>query len=95
MRPDFSVEDIAAALYISRRHMGRIFKQKIDTTPKEYITNVRLTHAAELLRDRDYSIRDLCTAVGFNDESHFMKCFKRKYGVTVSKFRKQIISAKK
>ena len=87
---EFSVGKIAGMLYVSSRHLGKLFKEETGLTLAAYLLAVRLNHAAELLRNRDYSISELCSATGFGDERYFMKRFKGKFGVTVKEYRQKL-----
>lgn len=87
--PDFTINTIAEMLYITHSYISRLFKAKIGMTPIAYLTDTRLAHAAELIREKKLSARQLSEAVGFSDELYFMKCFKKKFGVTVREYRKQ------
>lgn len=88
--PDFAIKHIAELLYISQRHMDRIFKSETGMTPREYLTRSRLNHAVKLLHQKKYTIKTLCRECGFNDESHFMRSFKAAFGMTVKEYRKAI-----
>lgn len=87
--PDFSIDIIPQMLYISHTHMCRLFKAEMGMTPVAYLTDIRLTQAAELLQKENTALRQLSEAVGFSDELYFMKCFKKKYGMTVRQYRRQ------
>ena len=87
--PDFSVNFAAKMLYISHTQMSRVFKEVIGIPPVSYLVDIRLNHAAELLRERSMPVKELCEASGFSDVSHFMKKFKQKFGLTVREYRKQ------
>ena len=86
---ELHIDTIAQMLYISHSHMSRIFKKMTGITPVNYLTEVRLNHAGRLLQEKNCTVRELCAAVGFVDEWHFMKCFKKKFGMTVGEYRKQ------
>lgn len=85
--PDFHVEAVAKMLYVSHAHMSRIFRERTGITPVSYLVEMRLNHAARLLRERDDSVKNLCAASGFVDEWHFMKSFKKKFGMTVNEYK--------
>lgn len=87
--PTLSIHTISEMLYVSHTYMSRVFKAEMKLTPIAYLTDLRLSHAAKLLRGQSLPVRQLCTAVGFSDELYFMKCFKKKYGMTVTQYRKQ------
>lgn len=87
--PDFSVEAVSKLLYISHSYMCKVFKEQVGCTPVSYLIDVRLQNAAEKLNKRNYSVKELCEAVGFRDEPYFMKRFKQRFGVTIREYRKK------
>jgi len=87
---DFSVDAIPKLLYVSHTHLCRLFKSETGMSLVAYLIDVRLRHAATLLRERDYSVRELGDAAGFGDERYFMKRFKKKYGMTVKEYRQRL-----
>lgn len=85
--PEFSIEAVAKSLYISHSYMCKIFKERMNCTPIAYLIDLRLEAAAKKLLDRNVTVKELCNMVGFNDEPHFMKRFKLKYGMTVRAYK--------
>ena len=74
--------------------MGRtVFFNKLKTmtgmSPVEFIREMRIKRAAQLLEDRRYNITEVTYMVGMNDSRYFSKCFKNTYGITPSDYRKQ------
>jgi len=55
-------------------------------TVKEFIRNIRLKRAAQLLTDTKLSVTEIAYAAGFKDLSHFRKCFSREYGMNPTEF---------
>ena len=88
---DFTLNDVAQMLFVSHAQMSRVFKEVMGITPVAYLIDVRLNRAAQLLSEDDFSVKELRCAVGFSDEVHLMKQFKKKFGVTVKEYRKQHI----
>lgn len=88
--PDFHIEAVAQMLYVSHAHMSRVFKKIIGISPVKYLIEVRLNHAAKLLKEPGYNVKNLCEECGFSDEAHFMKSFKKKFGVTVNEYKKEL-----
>ncbi len=91
--PDFMISDVAGLLYVSHSRMSRIFRSEVGTTIVAYLMNYRLERAAELLTEHNMTVKSLSSAVGFNDEIYFMKCFKRKFGMTVGEYREHVKNA--
>ncbi len=82
------ISELAARLQISREHLSRIFKEQTGLTLHEYLTNVRLRHAVDLLqRFRRLSIKEIAANVGFNDYSAFFRAFRQTYGLSPGEFR--------
>ncbi|MDD3333323.1 MAG: helix-turn-helix transcriptional regulator, partial [Proteiniphilum sp.] len=57
--------------------------------PVEYVRDVLLQHAAGLLEQAAYSIKEVSYMVGMNDPKYFTRCFKKKYRMTPTEYRKQ------
>ena len=56
-------------------------------TISDYLIDLRLEHAAELLANTSMSALEVCSAVGYDSFSYLIKQFKKKYGVTPHKYR--------
>ena len=74
--------------------MGRtVFFNKLKSltglSPVEFIREMRIKRAAQLLEQKNYNITEVTYMVGMNDSRYFAKCFKATYGVTPSEYRKQ------
>ena len=79
--------------------MGRtVFFNKLKTlmgmSPVEFIREMRIKRAAQLLEDPRYNITEVTYMVGMNDSRYFAKCFKNTYGVTPSEYRKAVLEEK-
>ena len=82
-----SVEDIVSETYYSHATVSNIFREYLGVTLSEYLINLRLEHAAELLTNTSKSTLEICSAVGYDSLSYFIKQFKKKFGVTPHKYR--------
>lgn len=78
---DLSVNDLAAAVYMSRSNLFRRLKALYGITPNEYLRRKRLLFAAALLRQNRYTISDVCVMVGFSSPSYFASCFRKQFGI--------------
>ena len=83
------VEEIATYIGLSTDYFSRMFKQFTGLTPVEYIKNVRLAKAAELLRQPEVSIAHVAMEVGFEDPGYFSRQFKQVLGMSPSKFQRE------
>jgi len=88
-----SQSDIAEKCSISSSQFSRIFKQTHGTTFQEYVLRCRIRKAIRLLRHPSASVTDVCYTVGFNDQSHFSRIFRRYIGASPSTFRKNLKTA--
>lgn len=86
---DFSVEELAKNLNLSRTHLHRKLKSLTDQSATEFIRNIRLKHAIKLMKSGDYLINEIGFAVGFNSHNYFTKAFKKQYGISPSEFIKK------
>lgn len=73
---------------LSRRQFFRIFSACTGQTPQEYLLNLRLRKAGELLRDPTMNITETAFACGFSDSSHFSRTFKEFSGVSPLEFKR-------
>lgn len=83
---EFSMDDIAESLNMSRSSFYRKMKGVLDLTPNEYLRIERLKRAAQLLKEGGIRINEVCYMVGFNSSSYFSKCFLKQFGVLPKDF---------
>lgn len=86
---DVRLDDVAAAVHLSPFHLARVFKQATGLSPHQYLVQVRVNAARALLSagSGQRSLAEVASAVGFSDQSHLTRLFKRHFGVTPSQFR--------
>jgi AraC-like DNA-binding protein len=83
---DLAVGEIASEAFLSRFHFIRLFKRIYSRTPHQYLTQVRIERAKDLL-NAGSPVSDVCYSVGFESESSFTGLFKRLVGWTPSAYR--------
>jgi len=83
----FSVEDLAEALHISRVGLYKRLLALNGHTPSEFIRNLRLRKAAQLLAKSNLSVAEIAYQVGFNNPKQFSKYFKAMYKVLPSVYK--------
>ncbi len=83
---DFSIEQMAFEMALSRAQLFRKLKLAAASTPMAYLTERRMKKAAELLRLPGANIAEVSEQVGFSDVSNFRRAFVRKYGVSPKEF---------
>ncbi|NOV02802.1 helix-turn-helix transcriptional regulator [Paenibacillus planticolens] len=84
---NLSMQSIAAAMKLSSAHVSKQFRLHESVSISEYINDVRLGKALQLLETKDYSITRIMEMVGYNNESYFFKLFKKKFGITPKEYR--------
>lgn len=80
------VTNLSIIAHVSDYYFCRLFKQMTGKTTIEYINEVRLKKSMELLKNRNINITEIAIQCGFNDVNYFSRLFKRKYGVSPTKF---------
>ncbi len=86
---NFSVKVMQEELGLSHSKLYRKIKGILGTTPNDYIRNIRLRRAAQLLEaDDGLNISDVAFQIGFSDLSYFGVCFKKQFGVTPRDYQK-------
>jgi AraC family transcriptional regulator len=86
---ELSLSDIAAAAHLSTYHLTRVFKKATGVSPHQYLVQVRVNSARSLLSAGagDRSLAEIAAAVGFADQSHLTRHFKRVLGMTPKQLR--------
>ena len=82
------LEDVALKFTLSSSYLSKKFKSVTGFGFKEYIINVRIQHACELLLNTNKSITDIAFECGFNDSNYFGDAFRRTKGISPNKYRK-------
>lgn len=80
--------ELAKLTHLSEGHFCNIFKEATGMTAKEYINEVRIKNAVELISSTDMTITEAAMYSGFSDSNYFTKMFKKVMGKTPSSIRK-------
>ncbi|WP_291131582.1 hybrid sensor histidine kinase/response regulator transcription factor [Flavobacterium sp. UBA7682] len=83
---DFTAEDFAAEVGMSRMQLHRKLKSLLGVSSTEFLRNERLKVSTELLKKGNGNISEIAYSVGFNDVSYFSKCFKEMYHCTPTEY---------
>jgi AraC family transcriptional regulator len=75
-----TLPQLAAYADVSTSHFGRWFKASFGVAPHQYVIQRRLERAQQLLKQPDMTIAQAAQQVGFYDQSHLVRHFKRAYG---------------
>ncbi len=84
--PSLCANQIADMMKMNPRRISRIFKDFSGVTIAEYISEVRLKKAAELLENTQISVYEIIEKIGLENESYFYKIFKARYRCTPKKY---------
>lgn len=87
-----SVEDLAERFSCSRRQLNRIFQKHLGISVSALTMEMRLLNAGSLLRDPELKIIHIAEQCGFNHLGLFNACFKRRFGMSPSQYRKNMMT---
>ncbi len=85
---NLSIRQLAGLAGFSLNHFTRMFKQQLDRTPSEYLQELRMAKAKQLLLSRQ-RIKEVAKQVGFRDEHYFSRAFKKTQGVAPTMYFKR------
>ncbi len=83
-----TVDELVEEMGMGRTVFFNKLKSMTGLSPVEFIREMRIKRAAQLLEERKYNITEVTYMVGMNDSRYFAKCFKNTYGVTPSEYRR-------
>jgi two-component system response regulator YesN len=84
---DISLDDVSRTVNISPYYFSKIFKEETGVNFIEYLTNIRIDKAKELLSRTDYSMKEICSMCGYSDPNYFSRSFKKNVGVTPTEYK--------
>ena len=83
------LDRLAKIAHMSKRNFMRTFLAAMGSSPIAYLIQLRVNHAASLLRRTGYGVTEIAYQVGFSDSNYFARQFRRILGVTPSEYRRQ------
>lgn len=86
---ELSTQSIADALNISTGHLSRVFHQETGKKLVDYLQEVRMEHAARLIREGELTNEQICKAVGYSRLQYFSSKFKEYYSVSLNDYRRR------
>lgn len=86
---NLSVAQLAAQVYVSPNYLSRFFNKYLGTTITEYLLNLRMQAAVELLENDPGSITEIAMKTGFPSATTFIRTFKQRYGMTPKRYQKE------
>jgi len=81
-----SLEDVARALNLSPNYLSKVFKDEMNLSFVDYLTQIRLGKACEMLHQKGTRVKDVYHRVGFSSQQYFNNVFKRVYGQTPGQY---------
>ena len=79
--------DVAERLSVTPQYLSRVFRDALQIGFSEYLSDLRLDYARQRLTESDDSVTAVCYAAGYGNLSHFLRAFKKKYGVSPVRLR--------
>lgn len=89
IEPDLSLNRVAACVNLSPCHFSAVFSQETGTTFKEYLTEIRIQRAKELLRTTALHSSEISDQIGYNDPHYFSYVFRKSTNCSPKEFRSQ------
>lgn len=87
-KPELSMEKLAQELGMSRRYLEVLFRRNYGTSPKNYLLDLKMERAKELLLCEKLLLKDVASMLGYSDPYHFGKVFKAKIGIPPGEYRR-------
>ena len=87
---NLSLHKLAEETYLSVTYMAMVFKKETGQTINDYLLDVRINHARQLLRDPSLRILDVARAVGIPDPRYFSQVFKKYMGKSPTQYRRYV-----
>ncbi len=86
----FSLDELAKSCFLSKSELIRHFKKGYGKTPYKFLTELRISHAKNLLKNTDFSIAKIADFLHFADPYYFSNVFKQYVGIPPSEYRKSL-----
>lgn len=81
-----SLDDISRYIGVSPQHFSKIFKDETGINYVDWLSNLRISMAKNLLNEGEKTIKEICFLVGYNDPNYFSRIFKKVVGVSPMKY---------
>lgn len=86
---EISLDKLSKNTYLSPVYLSKIFKEETGDSPINYLINIRLNKAKELLEEGSLTIKSIAKSVGYSDAYYFSKLFKKHFGISPSKLKQK------
>ena len=86
----FTVEDLCSKFSVSRSSLQNLFRSNLQISPKQYISEKKLSQAKQLIQEHKHTISEISDMLGFTSIHYFSRKFKAQYGVSPTDYSKSI-----
>ena len=83
-----TLESAAGHVYLTPSHLSKKFKEETGKHFNQYVNEVRIEKAKQMLRDSNAELTDIAFSIGFEDQSYFSRVFRRLEGMTPKEYRR-------
>ena len=90
-RNELTLKDVSDKLSVTPKYLGSIFIKNMNINFNDYLNNLRLKYACNLLVSSDLSIKEIAYSSGYNSEQYFLYVFKKHIKLTPSEYKKLVI----
>lgn len=87
---EISLDEVSKEVNISPYYFSKLFKEETGTNFIDYLTDIRINKAKQLLDDTKLNMKEICAQIGYSDPNYFSRAFKKKVGVTPTDYRERI-----
>ena len=86
-----TLEDVAYEIELSPNYFSQLFREETGYTFSDYVTEVRIQTAKDLLRENHASLKEISSHIGYRDPNYFSRVFKKQVGLSPKQYQNQII----
>jgi len=87
-RDPLTLEEVSSFVGFSPSYFSTLFKKESGVNFQDYLCEIRMQQAKELLKQTNMNISQICEQVGYSDLKHFIKCFRKTTGLKPNEYRK-------
>lgn len=91
---NITLEDLGGQIYLSSSYLSRLFTKQLGMSFTEYLTQVRLAHAVDLMHGQD-TLTEIAGKTGFPGSNAMISAFKKEWNITPGEYRKTLLNEKK
>ncbi len=90
-RTEITLEEVSKEVNISPHYFSKLFKDEMGENFIDYLTNLRINTAKEIMKSSLMSVKEICYEIGYGDPNYFSRIFKKAVGVTPTEYRDSIL----